>query len=308
MNTELILVSIGITLFSLSLLICVTMILLIPLRIRQWKSNSPLLLILNTYLCYSVTNVAMLAMCYYTLRGAIDPSLVFDGPWCRCRAFFTYVTYCAAYYSFALQAIFRLFNVIFYQKKCLQTFRACIIGVVVMWVFAFLSILPNLIFDDFQYLPTEYNCWIGFQNIRGLLMCLIVIYNVPLSVIFTIYTRILLHTHKKSLISNSRKSANQRNVIVLRRIIILMFIVVGVGLPAFVVIIINFITKRILRYSNHIQGFSIAIGIFITSIGLTLITPQLKEVFPRRNALVHPQNQIVRAQKTPTLPNSLGKK
>ena len=136
-------------------------------------------------------------------------------------------------------------------------------------------------------------------------MCLFVIYNVPLSIIFTIYTQIILHTRKKSLISNSQKTANQRNVTVLKRIIILMFIVVGVGLPACVVIIINFITKRILLYSNHIQGLSIAVGIFVTSVGLTFITPQLKEVFRRRTAVVRPQQQIVTAKKIPTLSNSL---
>ena len=288
MNLAVFLVGIGITFYSISLIVCIVMIILICTRIRSLKSNISIVLVVNTYFTCSLTDSIMLIMCIYTLLGNLDPSKSFDGPWCRCRSYVTYVSYSALYLSFALQAIFRLVHVVFSRNKTLQSFRVCLIAIAIKWIMAFLFILPNLLLDDFQYLTSEFNCWIAFQNIRGLIIDLFTIFSIPLSVIFTTYTLIIRHTRRTGHLQKSRQKANQRDLAVIKRIFILIFIVVIIGLPACAVIIIYMITNRVVPYANHIQGLSIAIGVFILSISLIFITPRLTEVFLMNRNRVNP--------------------
>ncbi|CAF0942963.1 unnamed protein product [Adineta steineri] len=288
MNTALILSGIGVCLYSITLAICITMLILICIRIRALKSNVSILLTCNTYFNSLLVSSIMLLMYSYTLRGNLDSRLSFGGQWCEIRTYLTHVCFCSLYYSFVLQAIFRLFRIIFYKYKILQSFGVFLIAIMIQWILSFLCILPNLLLNDFQYLPTEYNCWIAFENIRGLILVLITIFNNPLSIIFTIYTQIIRYTRRPTQIQQRRKNSNKRDLIILKRIVILVFIVVGIGLPTAGIVLTYMITKYVVPFAYHIQGLSISLGVLVESISLIFITPQIQDIFRWNQARVYP--------------------
>ncbi|CAF1461178.1 unnamed protein product [Adineta ricciae] len=229
----------------------------------------------------------MLLMYSYNLHGNLDPSISFGGRWCQIRTYLAHVCFCALYYSFVLQAIFRLFRIVFYRHKIFQSFGMFCIAVFLQWVISFLWILPNLLLDDFKYLPMEYNCWISFENLRGLIMVTVTIFNNPLSIIFTIYTQIIRYTRRSSEMQQRRQHSNKRDLLILKRIVILIFIIVGIGLPTVIIVIIYICTKYVVAFAYHIQGLSISLGVFIASISLIFITPQIQEVL-QNQARVRP--------------------
>jgi hypothetical protein len=249
MNITVILGGIGICLYSLSFLICITMIILIFIRIRSIKSNVPLLLTCNTYFNALLVSSIMVLMYSYNLQGNLDPSISFSGRWCQIRTYFTHVCFCALYHSFVLQAIFRLSRIVFYRHKILQSFGVFILTIIIQWILSFLFILPNLLLGDFQYLPLEYNCWIAFQNIRGLIMVMLTIYNNPLFIIFTIYTQIIRYTHRKAHILQRRRKSNKRDITILKRIVILNFIIIGIGLPTAGIVLISYTRFEYITWS-----------------------------------------------------------
>ena len=288
MNLAIVLSGIGVTLYSISFLTSFTMLILICLRIHPLKSNVPILLICNTYFNAGLVSGFMLMMYTYTLMGNLDASVSFSGRWCEIRTFFIHVCFCSLYYSFVLQAVFRLFRIVFYRYRFLQSVGVCLLAVILQWVLSVLFMLPNVLLHDFQYLPSEFNCWIAFQNIRGLIMATIMIFNNPLTIIFNIYTQIIRYTRRTAHMQQRRKNANQRDLAVLKRIVILVFIIVGIGLPTFVVVVIYLITHSIIPYAYHVQGLCIALGVLISSICLVFVTPQIQQIFTKSRTQVRP--------------------
>lgn len=288
MSIATILASIGICLYSLNFLLCITMIILMSVRM---KSNVACLLICNTYFNALLLSCIMLMMYLYNLLGNLSPEKSFNDLWCRIRGYLTHVCFCAFYHSFLLQAIFRLFRIVFYRHKFLQSCSICLLSIVIQWIVSFLLILPNFyIFNDFQYLNNEYNCWIALENVRGLVMVTMTIYNNPLLIIFMIYMYIIRYTRRLVHIQRKR----EKDLIILKRIVILGMITVGIGLPIVIMVLIYIITGFVIPFGYHMQGLSISIGVLIGSISLILINPQIQQVFCSRRSHEKKFSEITR--------------
>ena len=289
-NIPVILGCVGLTFYSLTFLTCLTMLILIYNRIRPLKSNVFMLLIFNTYVTLLTFSIMMLIMYAYNLQGNLDPSVSFGGRWCQIRTYFAHVCLCSLYYSFVLQAIFRLFRIKFHKNRVLQSFGVFCIAVILQWVISFLWILPNLLLDDFQYLPLEYNCWISFENIRGLLILIALIYGVSTSTISSIYMYIIRYVHQTSHVQlhQRRQSSDKRDLLILKRLVILVTVVVTLGFPTVLVIFIYIFTNYVLPLAYHIQGVSLSAGALVTSVSLIVITPQLLEIFQQKSQQIQP--------------------
>jgi hypothetical protein len=278
MNISLILVSIFLSLVSFSYFISGLILLLIFIYIRPSISNVSLLLTCNSYLTIIVFCLTLLDIGAHRLHGHINPSISFAGRWCEARAYFAHVCFCAFYYSFALQAIFRLFRIVFYKKKILQSFGVFMIAIFLQWFLSFVFILPHIFLNDFQYQSFEYNCWISFKNIRGMLSAILIIYGGPLLIIFVTYIYILRYVRRTITTKRKRKKSNKRDVIVLRRIVILVLILIIIGVPTLSVLVIYIITGYLTPLAYDIQAVNISIGLVTTIITLVFVTPQIRKI------------------------------
>ncbi|CAF1461193.1 unnamed protein product [Adineta ricciae] len=232
----------------------------------------------------------MLIMYAYNLQGNLDPFISFGGRWCQIRTYLAHVCLCALYYSFVLQAIFRLFRIKFYRYRVLQSFGVFCIAVFLQWLISFLWILPNLLLGDFQYLLMEYNCWISFEDVRGLLILIVIIYGVSTSMISSIYMFIIRYVHRTSNVQQHqrRQSSDKRDLLILKRLVILVTVVVTLGFPTVLVIFVYVFTGYVLPLAYHVQGVSLSVGAFVTSVSLIFITPQLLEIFQKKSQQIRP--------------------
>lgn len=291
MNVPVILGGIGLSFYSLTFMTCSLMIILISMNIRPLKSNVALFLIGNTYLTLLLLATSMLITYGYNQYGNLHPSSWLGGRWCQIRTYLAYVFISAVYYSFVLQAMFRLARIVFYKHKILQSLSVSVTGLVIQWMLSFLFFLIYILLDDLQYLPFEFNCWVAFENIRGLVMLTIFIYGITTSTISLLYMYIIRYIHKRNN-TQRRQHSNQRDLTILKRLVILITIVTGAGFPTVVVISIYIYTNRIVAFAYHIQGVSLSIGVFVTAVSLAFITPQIQGMLRRRHRQVHPVSTV----------------
>ncbi|UJR37045.1 hypothetical protein I4U23_029750 [Adineta vaga] len=278
-NIPVILGYVGLCFYSLTFLTCLLMLILIFIRIHPLKTNIFILLICNTYSTLLLFSIMMLIMYGYNQHGNLNSPIWLGGRWCQIRTYFVHVCLCALYYSFVLQAIFRLFRIVFYKHRILQSFGVFWIAVLIQWIISFLCILPSILLDDFQYLPLEYNCWISFENVRGLLILIVTIYGTSTSSISSIYMYIIRYIHRSNNIPQQqrRQKSNKRDLIILKRLVTLVTAVVTLGFPTVLVIFIYVCTNYVLPLAYHIQGVSLSTGAFVTAISLVFVTPSYKQ-------------------------------
>jgi hypothetical protein len=117
----------------------------------------------------------------YTLYGHLHPGVSFNGQWCHVKAYLFYVSGCGFFYSYLLQAIYRLCRIVFYTKPSLQSFKLYVYGIVLQWIFSFLQVIPVLLLGTFEYLPLDYHCQIAISNIRGLFVGLALVHMIPVT-------------------------------------------------------------------------------------------------------------------------------
>lgn len=269
------LIFVSITISSLALII-------IFIYIRPSITNVSLLLTCNSYLTIILFCLTLFDIGGHTIYGYINPSIVFSRQWCKIRSYLAHVCFCAFYYSFVLQAIFRLFRIVFYKRKILQTFGIFLIAIFLQWFFSFIFILPHLIFNDFQYQDFNYNCWISFKNLRGMFFAILSIYGGPLTITFIIYVCILRFIRQTTNLQQKRQKSNKRDVVILRRIIILLLFLIMFGIPTLSVLVIYIITDYLTPLNYDIQSLNISIGLVITPITLVFVTPTIRHIFRRK--------------------------
>jgi hypothetical protein len=287
MKIEILFDSITLVVLGLSLLLCIGLLITIFIYLRPFTSTIPILLIFNTYLTLFLTCIAMLIIYVYNLYGDLSPLVSVKDSWCQLRAYLVNVCFCALYYSCVLNSIFRFFRIIFYKTKFLQSYRFITSAIILQWILSFILILFNFFNGDYQYLPLQYRCWISFQNIRGLLLAAIIIYICPLLIILFIYIYIVRYVRQKNQIQKRQLKTIQRDILVLKRITILILVITIIGLPTVAILFIWIIRRKLIPMAYQIQGLSMAIGIFIATICFAFITPQLQEIFNRQERYVY---------------------
>lgn len=113
-------------------------------------------------------------------------------------------------------------------------------------------------------------------------------------IIFVIYILIIRYTRRLVHIQRKRLKSNRRDLIILKRIVILGLITVGIGLPTALMVLIYIITKFVIPFGYHMQGLSISIGVLIGSISLILINPQIQQVFSHSQPKARTLSEVTR--------------
>ena len=252
-------------------------------------TNVPIFLTCNTYVMLLLSSVALVVIYGSTLYGDLYPSVDLRSSWCSVRYYLACICLSSLLYSYNLQAVFRLFRVIFYQRRWLQSFRLFRLALVGQWILAVLSILPQIILNYAEYLPQERNCQLSFGNLRGFFLVLFSSHYAPLNVIVFIYMCILRYTRRTAhTLQHHRKLSNRRDTIVLRRIVLLLLTLFIFALPTLVIVTIYWTTNYSTPLAYQIQGISLSSNLTAQVIVLALLTPQTRVLFQRNRTRVSP--------------------
>ncbi|CAF4001338.1 unnamed protein product, partial [Rotaria sp. Silwood1] len=115
-------------------------------------------------------------------------------------------------------------------------------------LFSLISISPVIIRGDVIYLSSEYYCQTPFTNLPAIIYIAIRLFLLPILLITIIYICLLNHIHQTNLRSNRyhrRSKHNRRNLIVIRRLLLMLTILIFLGFPSIIFLIILIFTKHL---------------------------------------------------------------
>lgn len=261
---------------------------------QQFPINTSTLLMCNTYLSIILTCSALFDMIAYNLYSITHENISFNNWWCYTRAYLLHAGFCLIYHSYLFQACFRFFHIIYYQYKKPRSIRFIFQLILIQWLMSFVLIMPNLFFENFQYVSQVYHCLILYSNLFGLLINTSIIFYFPMIAIGLIYFFIIYYIKqtKNSSTQSKRQRSTQRDVIVLRRIVSLVGLLLILSLPAILLWAGYMITGYLYPFSYHLQWLTFAFSLSILSIVSIFLTPQLNELLfePNQSTQIYNNN------------------
>ena len=279
---KLLLVSIDICILTFSLLGLFTSIIILSLvcyKHRRSSINTVILLSCNTYPAIMIGSLTIIDMYAHNLYGDLYVNVSFDNWWCYLRFYFLLVALCSIYQSYLLQAFFHLFRVVFFKLKQLRNTRFIVRLIVIQWLLSFILILPSLIFNHFEYLPRHYHCQIIFENLDGLMLVAFPVYYFPMITIGLIYVSIIWYTRWKtrSMFQQRQRRSSRRDLIVLRRITLLVSLLWALSFPNTILWLLYISTGHLFPLSYHLQWLTFAISLVVLPFASAYLTPQLRK-------------------------------
>jgi hypothetical protein len=280
-NTGNIIFDIFILIFlSIGILTSVGILYLIYYNRHQKPIDTPILLLCNTYFAVIITCLPLLDMYAHNLYGNSNENISFDTWWCYGRAYLLHVGIHLIYYSYLLQSCFRFFRIVLYKYKQLQNFRFMFGLIFIQWLIAFLFILPLLLLHNFHYLPQYHFCLVQLNDLQAALLAASVLYLFPMSIIGSIYFYIIYYMRqtKNVAIQQNRQRTNQRDVVVLRRIIILVGMLLFLSFPTLILWLAYLITGYLSPLVYHFEWLTFALSLSFLPMASALLSPNLKNL------------------------------
>ena len=159
----------------------------------------------------------------------------------------------------------------------MQTPRLYAFAIPIQIIYFCIMFSPLLIWHDISYIPTEYNCFIPAASVRGMLWLYILGYGLPTWGLLLMYLKITRYVYHQPHVQNTvEKNRSTRDIAVIQRTMILVGILLVLALPGTILLIIYYITGYECPLGYRLQSTTLQISLFILSILIVFMTPQLK--------------------------------
>lgn len=280
-NAEFIVDVTSLVLYITTLVVTSLIVILTYIHQRPILKNIYLLSTFNTYFSIIAYFCSVIILYSHTMYGNLHPTVNFHSTWCFVQYHLVFISISNVYYSYCVQALIRLFRIKFYQIKILQPFPFIILMIVIQWFVGFVTNTPMIFADFVQYIEIDHVCYIPFDNIRGYICTIGLLYSIPITLVLIIYGFIIRHTRRTIHVRQTRAAANNRDTTVLKRILIVIFVSMLFALPLSAVLLFYWITHQLVPMAYRIQVLCAALSMFLQSVALAYVTPQIRETFQR---------------------------
>lgn len=241
----------------------------------------PMMFIINSYLAEFFFATVVMSMALFTLHNDLR-QLEDPDPLCIVRGFLSYVVVTVQNYSYLLQTIYRYISVVYPNRLSWQSMQYQIFLVVISWVFAFVCPLPYIVNHEITYDVENQTCQMPMK------LCLITVYNVlcvfivPLSLILLLYYKLVrfMRSARQNVNLANKFKRIQREVKMIRRIIILFMGIFALGFPYALLLFISFLTTPP-KYHFRIAYIFITTSVVFVVIALFQFTEPLKAAVKR---------------------------
>ena len=123
------------------------------------------LLSANSCVAGLIFNGVQLSNALFLFRDDISLPSSFDSQFCAMRNYLMHVSGSLLYYSYCVQAISRLFFVVFHKHRCLLTYDVHFFLIAIQWTIALMLPLSMLTSDHIQYQTETSQCFITIKNV-----------------------------------------------------------------------------------------------------------------------------------------------
>jgi hypothetical protein len=159
--------------------------------------------------------------------------------------------------------------------------RTYLIIIPLMWIGSFILISPLYIWNGQKLIPDEYICRIAKNDPLSIAYSTVIIYGIPFNGLAFTYFQVHRYLRRQTRATHfnlqSRSQRRRRDVLVFRRIVIIVTLLGSYGTPNSVMLIILAVTGQLVPSFYRILQLSFAACVFTLSIALLYVTPQLRQ-------------------------------
>lgn len=255
-------------------------ILIIIHKCRQEMQDVSALLIYNTCAGALLTCTTMCIMIASDLTtGFLIRSLGFCYAW----GLIYDISQCSIYFSYCLQAMYRLFRVVFYQRKPLISYSLYFSLIVAQWLLIVALLLPPIPFKWYVPLPTEKYCLIPYTDVKAEVYHIAILYIIPLLCISTIYVWIIVFIYYSSrasivVLAAVQRQRNLRDLIIVKRIAILVLTLIFLRFPTVIFMIYGITAGHLHPLTYSLVGLITSACLILIGLMTVYITPPLRKI------------------------------
>nr|ACC43930.1 7 transmembrane receptor (rhodopsin family) B [Philodina roseola] len=271
--------------FALTAVVISSMILILT-----WRSKPRLHTIRHLLIC----NTSIASIFYCTIQSMNYIFLIFL-PWetsdvgCRWRGYLAYVTICGMSFSYLAQSISRLFiSLLSNTHPWTTSYRTHYYLIFVQWLAAILAPLPAILTTDIIFRPGAL-CWVPLKHTLHVSYTYVVYYSIPALSICLIYLFIYYRVRQstKNAIIQVRLQHNaNRDLEVLRNVLILLTIYLAGGIPTLIFLIS---TNRVFYLIGIVTiSLTVAVEKLVTIVLDRELRHVARDIFVRKNRQVAP--------------------
>ena len=285
--------TVNITLYALTILpsiiqICVSFYVLLMMILRRrilQQHRIDYLFFANIYFSAMFGTIFMADVCVYSIYGQVYIEMSFDGWWCRIKGYCIYLTGYTFFYTFALQAFYRFCRINYRTRVQLHSFRLYVVLSIGLWILATCALLPSLLIGDIKYVANDYHCQFAPTDMRGSFTVYSVGFLLPFSVTLFCYmwTMYSLRRQTAALVTINQRDRAQRDMMILRRLVIFLSIVAIAAAPHLMLPIIYVIIGYLPDWIISLEWMLTESAGLAVSISLLLAAPHLKKLWPVLN-------------------------
>jgi hypothetical protein len=263
---------------SLILAILLAIIFLVIVSVNRACQTIPMMLAGNSCLAEIVYGSSMLSIALFTLENDMK-QILFQDSLCNFRGYLGYVGNASLLYSFTLQAMYRYIVVVYPTRIAWQSAKVQGLLVCCSWIFSIGSLLPWLFTGDIIYIADNQLCALPFQLSVPILYNMLLTYIIPILIIMLIYLKLFLYVRQIGLRATSIQTMfrARRELIMVRRIFIIIIFLLIIGLPYCIFVFMSFITNPP-KYYYRISLFFVDIGQTFVMIALFCFSQPLMDI------------------------------
>ncbi|CAF1417276.1 unnamed protein product [Adineta steineri] len=236
----------------------------------------PMMLIANTCFSQFIFTSDILFMIIVTLKNDLK-QIDYQDSLCIVRGYLSYALCIIMNCSFLLQALHRYILVVYPTRLFWQTKKIYILFICITWIYGFLSPLAFIFTGDITYDVDNQICQIPLKLSFSLIFAISNVYIIPTFLIQLIYMKLVRYVKeiRKRVTTGNSLFRAQRELRMVRRILIVLTILIIFGLPYTIFILISFFTEPP-KYHFRIAGIFINSSSVFVMIALFQFTEPLK--------------------------------
>jgi hypothetical protein len=236
----------------------------------------PMMLVANSCLAELAFGSVAFGMAVFTFQNDLK-QIQYQDSLCIFRGFMGYTVCFVQNYSYLLQAVYRYISILYPTRLFWQSTRFQIFVICLTWMFGFICPIPYIVTGAIIYNVDNQICQMPLQLSFLTIYNVLCVYMIPISLIVLIYFKLVRHTRE---MSKRVTPANtlirvERELKMVRRIVILVVGVTTIGFPYAVLILISFFTSPP-KYHFRIAYIFVDVSLAFVMMALFQFTDPLK--------------------------------
>ncbi|CAF4266900.1 unnamed protein product [Rotaria sp. Silwood2] len=258
------------------LAIALALIFLLTITLDKTCHTVPMMLVANSCLAEVIFGSDVLGMALFTFQNDLH-QIQYQDSLCIFRGFLGYVVTILQNYSYLLQAIYRYITVVYPTRLFWQSVRFQVCLIPATWIFGFVCPLPYILNHEIKYNINNQICQMPLQLSFLAIYNALCVYMIPVSLVMLIYFKLIRYVQdmSKHVIPTNTLYRAQRELKMVRRIVILVMGIVTIGFPYALFIFISFFTTPP-KYHFRIAYIFVDTSLTFVMIALFQFTEPLK--------------------------------